>query len=295
MKLSVISVLCLCFFIGSLTAASAASIGFVYPEAMPDNGFPVDEVISIPVFIEGAQNLGFLKASISDISGGIVVIGQSDIGNTKTSDDEDVIIWYGNYTGGLNGKFNSSGYNNAGTATLFYINLIPDGSEETVDVTLTFNEIWTTNLVNATPTYMDGNSVRISLPVDGGETDKVIVSYSEGEYTAEYVPDTEEVVAGSTYVVSSYRASAEGNYVFNNWMMGNGIYAPGDKVTINEDSEFIARWIPIEFTPVLEDVVLVNNYIIGDVEDIDPKYDVNDDGEIDIFDLVYIAQFVADH
>jgi len=294
MRFNVILALCLCFLIGGITAASASNIGFNYP-AMPDNGFPVGVAVSVPVEISGAENLGFVKATISDVSGGAATIEESNFGNTEVSDSSDVFVWYGNYTGGLNGTFNSSGYSNNGTATLFYLNVTPDGSQETIDVTLTFNEIWTTNLVNGTPDYLTGNSIRLSLQVDEGEPGEMItVSYSPNEISG-YVPDSEEIAAGSTYKVSEYRGAADGNYVFDNWMLNNGIYAPGDTVTLDTDSEFVARWIAIDFEPGLSDVVLVNNYIIGTVEDIDQKYDINNDGFIDIFDLVYIAQFVADH
>jgi hypothetical protein len=278
-----------------MAAASASSIGFQYPGAMPDNGFPAGEVIAVPVVISGAQNLGFVKATISDVAGGAASIEESTFGNTRISENSDVFVYYGNYSGGLNGTFNSSGYTNKGNATLFILNIIPDGSEEAVDVTITFNEIWDTNLINSTPSYIDGNSIRISLPVDGGIPGETItVSYSPNDINA-YVPVDEQIAAGSTYTVSEYRAAADGNYIFDNWMLNNGIYAPGDSVTLDADSEFVARWIAIDFEPGLSDVVLVNNYIIGTVTDIDQKYDINNDGWIDIFDLVYIAQFVADH
>ncbi|MBQ3620802.1 MAG: hypothetical protein II940_03910 [Methanosarcinaceae archaeon] len=293
MRFNVILALCLCFLIGGITAASASNIGFNYP-AMPDNGFPVGVAVSVPVEISGAENLGFVKATISDVSGGAATIEESNFGNTKVSDNSDVFVWYGNYTGGLNGTFNSSGYSNNGTATLFYLNVTPDGSQETVDVTLTFNEIWTTNLVNGTPDYLTGNSIRLSLQVDTVPSEMITVSYSAGDISA-YVPDSEEIAAGSSYTISEYRGIADDTYIFDNWMMGNGIYAPGDTVTLNADSEFAARWIAIDFEPGLSDVVLVNNYIIGTVTDIDQKYDITGDGEIDIFDLVYLAQFVADH
>lgn len=131
---------------------------------------------------------------------------------------------------------------------------------------------------------------------DGGSSDPttpaatVTVTYDGGEVPGAYVPKAETVEAGD-YVISSYRAAAEG-YIFEGWDLG----AAGDTITVSADTTLVAQWsaLPTGFVPTLADVVAVNDYIINGGE-YNPVYDLNQDGEVDIFDLVAMAQYVADN
>lgn len=131
---------------------------------------------------------------------------------------------------------------------------------------------------------------------DGGSSDPTTpaetftVTYDGGEVPGAYVPKAETVEAGE-YVISSYRAAAEG-YIFEGWDLG----AAGDTITVSADTTLVAQWsaLPTGFVPTLADVVAVNDYIINGGE-YNPVYDLNQDGEVDIFDLVAMAQYVADN
>ena len=131
---------------------------------------------------------------------------------------------------------------------------------------------------------------------DGGSSEPttpaatVTVTYDGGEVPGAYVPKAETVEAGE-YVISSFRAAAEG-YLFEGWDLG----AAGDTITVNADTTLVAQWsaLPVGFVPTLADVVAVNDYIINGGE-YNPVYDLNQDGEVDIFDLVAMAQYVADN
>ena len=129
--------------------------------------------------------------------------------------------------------------------------------------------------------------------ISGEEPSEVVVSYAS-DIACDYLPDNETVPAGK-YTVSMYRGFAPG-HIFNGWLYGEDMIAPGDSITVSRNTELTAQWIPLpgSFNPTLSDVILVNNHIIYETE-IDEKYDINHDGEIDIFDLVYIAQYVADY
>ena len=132
---------------------------------------------------------------------------------------------------------------------------------------------------------------------DGGSSEPTVeptetftVTYDGGEVPGAYVPKAETVEAGN-YVISSYRAAAEG-YIFRGWDLG----APGSTITVSADTTLTAQWtaLPTGFVPTLADVVAVNNYIINGGE-YNPVYDLNQDGVVDIFDLVPMAQYVADN
>ena len=133
--------------------------------------------------------------------------------------------------------------------------------------------------------------------------DRVIVKRLPNETTTaggivipDWAPENETIPAGSAYVISPYRACCEG-YAFNGWIDQNGNeYAPGDPVTISRDVILEAQWISLEsgFVPTLSDLITVNNIIIYDGDYVE-KYDLVRDGEIDIFDLVLMAQYVADN
>ena len=92
------------------------------------------------------------------------------------------------------------------------------------------------------------------------------------------------------------RAACEG-YIFTGWTDSDGKHvAPGDKIRISKNTELTASWIalPYGFRPVLGDLVTLNDIIIYDGDFIQ-KYDLNGDNILDIFDLVYMAQYVADN
>lgn len=130
----------------------------------------------------------------------------------------------------------------------------------------------------------------------GNVSGNVTVSYTGGIVIPDWAPEDETIPAGSAYVISPYRACCEG-YAFNGWIDQNGNeYAPGDPVTISRDVILEAQWISLEsgFVPTLSDLITVNNIIIYDGDYVE-KYDLVRDGEIDIFDLVLMAQYVADN
>lgn len=403
--------LCLCLFIGSISLAGALSIDCT-PTDIPAGGYPADKVISVPVRISGAQNLGWLTASVSGISGGKAVIAESpDFRNVVISDKEDAIAFYGNFSPDIySSGVNTSGYTYFGSETMFFVNITPDGTEKTVNVTLTFDEIWSAALENQTSLYLrGGNSINISLPVNltttppktecyveynmsavqntpvlgkeyiipvtisgddianikfvanyntsamkvsirnttgtvGGRNGAVSVvkagactfdlvvnysdaqdtlvlnlkvndsksnditpvgyssypvtlfrrqvTYSGGNLTPEYIPES-EIVNGSSFVVSPYRPFIHG-YVFSNWDCEGKYISPGDKLNVTKNMRLDAQWIPLpgSLDPSPNDLSKLNQIIISDRYD--PVYDINNDGECDIFDLVLMAQYVAD-
>jgi hypothetical protein len=123
----------------------------------------------------------------------------------------------------------------------------------------------------------------------------VTVTYDGGAVPGAYVPKAETVEAGD-YVISSFRAAAEG-YIFEGWDLGAAdLGAAGDTITVSADTTLVAQWsaLPTGFVPTLADVVAVNDYILNGGE-YNPVYDLNQDGEVDIFDLVAMAQYVADN
>jgi hypothetical protein len=154
-----------------------------------------------------------------------------------------------------------------------YVNFTADG-DENGDVVL--YAIWSDDGGSSGPTVEP--------------TETFTVTYDGGEVPGAYVPKAETVEAGN-YVISSYRAAAEG-YIFRGWDLG----APGSTITVSADTTLTAQWtaLPTGFVPTLSDVVAVNDYIINGGE-YNPVYDLNQDGEVDIFDLVPMAQYVADN
>jgi hypothetical protein len=154
-----------------------------------------------------------------------------------------------------------------------YVNFTADG-DENGDVVL--YAIWSDDGGSSGPTVEP--------------TETFTVTYDGGEVPGAYVPKAETVEAGN-YVIYSYRAAAEG-YIFRGWDLG----APGSTITVSADTTLTAQWtaLPTGFVPTLSDVAAVNDYIINGGE-YNPVYDLNQDGEVDIFDLVPMAQYVADN
>ena len=90
--------------------------------------------------------------------------------------------------------------------------------------------------------------------------------------------------------------AASADAVFAGWDLNGSFVAPGDTLEVSGKVVLVAQWIVPEsgFIPTGSDVQALNNIIIYDGA-YDSRYDLNKDGELDIFDLVYMAQYVADN
>ena len=58
------------------------------------------------------------------------------------------------------------------------------------------------------------------------------------------LPQNTSVAAGSYYTLPSGDGLTRDGYVFDGWKSGASVYAAGDKVKIEEDTEFVAIWAP---------------------------------------------------
>jgi hypothetical protein len=209
--------------------------------------------------------------------GGVQMIVDSVPGVYAAQKGENVAVI--NNPGLTKGNATFLGWNTEadGNGTMYqmggYVNFTADG-DENGDVVL--YAIWSDDGGSSGPTVEP--------------TETFTVTYDGGEVPGAYVPKAKTVEAGN-YVISPYRAAAEG-YIFRGWDLG----APGSTITVSADTTLTAQWtaLPTGFVPTLSDVAAVNDYIINGGE-YNPVYDLNQDGEVDIFDLVPMAQYVADN
>ena len=125
------------------------------------------------------------------------------------------------------------------------------------------------------------------------ESSSVLI-YAPGEVKNARLPENQTVSDGSCKVSMTRAASADA--VFAGWDLNGSFVAPGDSLEISGKAILVAQWIALEngFIPTGNDVQALNNIIIYDGA-YDSRYDLNKDGELDIFDLVYMAQYVADN
>ena len=147
---------------------------------------------------------------------------------------------------------------------------------------------------NCTDEYLDTNPIHVSFTAPGPSV--YVISYSGGEVEADWLPDEDEAEEDTDYIVPIYRGSKSG-YIFRGWNLDGKYIAPGDRIPgVKSDMELVAQWSPLEenFSPTLSDVVTLNRIIIYELDYV-PKYDLHYDQELDIFDLVLMAQYVADN
>lgn len=278
--------------------AAAAEITAVVPSA-PAGGYPAGEVVTIPIQIIGADQLGFLKATVS-ATGGSVSIRKSGLGNTEISTAGNTVVWYGNYEGGVlsASAYNTSGYSNAGTATLFYLDVTP-GSAQTV-VTAAFPEIWKVTSENQIPMYL-GNNDRLVLTIGGNSEPTIdprtqaLVKYDANAEVYDYVPPSEIAQKGSVYTITARRAIAS-DLVFTGWLLnGNEV---DDTINVDDDITLYADWIelPGGFNPTARGLRAVGGYVQTYTYDENyANYDLDGNGRFTFLELVLLSQYVADH
>ena len=190
--------------------------------------------------------------------------------------------------------YNAKGYNNTENERLFDIVITNATNGSVVTFDLNFSVV--SRGQDTTNEYMGGvNPVRVNVAVPGSSGFSVV--YKGGIVDADYLPKSvDEIEPDSVYHVSDYRAACAG-YIFDGWTDSDGEFvAPGDNIMISKDTELTASWIRLQsgFRPSLGDVVTLSNIILNDGGYVQ-NYDLNEDSSLDIFDLVYMTQYIADH
>lgn len=150
--------------------------------------------------------------------------------------------------------------------------------------------IWSEEPVTPTPTE----------PVTPTPITTYTVSFERGVANETDLPETTTVEEGGSYTFPAYRAAAEG-FIFNGWLLkdavGAGLQQPGDVLeNVTNDLVFVSQWTALKegFIPTLTDLGALNNYLL-EGGDVDPNYDLNDDGKINSTDLVLMSQYLADN
>lgn len=273
-------------------AASAAESKIVAGDFSSQDG-----VVTIPIQIVNAQNLGFLKA-VATVNSGSVSIRQSSMKNTMVNSTTGTFVWYGNYEdGNIDPKtYNQQGYSNTGTVTLFYLDVSPGSSKTTV--TVTFNEIWNmTSDQSQIPLYLS-NGGKLVLDINGGSEpgdSQATVTYVAGVEGAT-APAKATVKKGDLYTITSRRPIAKG-YVFISWSLdGERVTTP--TIQVLDNITLCAMWYErsSDFDPTFADLGKAYDYFRNRTEGDEIKWcDFDGSGRVTFVEVTYLAQYMADH
>ena len=239
---------------------------------------------SVPVFIQNADRVQGIDVQIENISNATVRFANADgsVGTAEISDDGTHITIR-----------NPDGYTGTAQKYLFDVIITDALNGSVVNFDLNFEVMARSR--DMTETYVKVNPDNVNVIVPGPVSCSVV--YKDGIVgKADHIPKSEDVDPGTDYHVSDFRAIREG-YVFTGWLDDNGEYvAPGDSLIITGNKELTAQWIPLEdgFTPRLRDVINLNQIILNHGNFV-KNYDIDKNGRLNIFDLVYLSQYVADN